>query len=183
MSTLIEKKTADDLLRMPDDGSRYELVRGEIRKRPPAGYRRGRIAMNISTPLDQFVRAHGLGTVCAAETGFRLASNPDTVRAPDVAFVRDERVKQVGDVAGYWPGPPDLVVEVVSPGERYTDVQDKVLEWLTAGSRMVVVADPGRRVVMVYRTLDEISLLTENDTLDGADVVPEWRLAVREVFA
>jgi Uma2 family endonuclease len=87
---------------------------------PPAGQRHGRIAVNVSTPLDQFVRAHGLGTVYAAETGFRLASDPDTVRAPDASFVRKERADQVGDVAGYWPGPPDLAVEVVSLGESYT---------------------------------------------------------------
>jgi Uma2 family endonuclease len=151
--------TADDLLRMPDDGFRYELIRGELRKMPPAGQRHGRIAINISTPLNQFVRAHAIGTVYAAETGFRLASDPDTVRAPDVAFVSRDRVEPVGDIAGYWPGAPDLAVEVVSPGESYMDVQDKVLEWLNAGTRMVVTVDPGRRITMVYRSPNEISLL------------------------
>jgi Uma2 family endonuclease len=87
MPTVIQRTTADELLRMPDDNFRYELVRGESRGMPPAGQRHGRMAMNISTPLDQFVRAHGLGTVYAAESGFRLTFDPDTVRAPDVAFV------------------------------------------------------------------------------------------------
>ncbi len=81
----------------------------------PAGNVHGRIAIDVSTPLDQYVRAHDLGVVFAAETGFKIAGNPDTVRAPDAAFVRRERVVAVGEVEGYWPEAPDLAVEVVSP--------------------------------------------------------------------
>ena len=88
MDTTPRLMTAEELLHMPDDGFRYELIRGELRKMAPAGHQHGRIAINVTTPLDQHVRAHGLGTVYAAETGFKLASNPDVVRAPDVAFIR-----------------------------------------------------------------------------------------------
>src|SRR5436309_542072 len=107
--------TADDLLRMPDDGFRYELVQGEVRRMSPAGFHHGRLIMNIATPLDQHVRSQKLGTVCAAETGFLLTTDPDTVRAADVAFVRQERIDHVSEPEGYWPGAPDLAVEVVSP--------------------------------------------------------------------
>jgi Uma2 family endonuclease len=183
MSTANALITAEELFCMPDDGFRYELVRGELRQMALAGYVHGRVAVNISTPLDQYARAHNLGIVCAAETGFKLASNPDTVRTPDVAFIRRERVEEVGDVEGYWPGPPDLAVEVISPGDTYGEVEEKVLEWLEAGARMVVVVNPRRRVVTVYRSLTEITMLTEADTLDGGDVVPGWRMPVRDVFA
>jgi Uma2 family endonuclease len=183
MTTAKPTVTAEELLRMPADGFRYELVRGELRKMAPAGYVHGRVAMNISAPLLQYVRAHNLGIVCAAETGFKLATNPDTVRAPDVAFIRRERVAEVGDIEGYWPGAPDLAVEVISPSDTYGEVEEKVLEWLEAGVRMVVVVNPRRRVVTVYRSLTDIAILTEADALDGGDVVPGWTMPVRDIFA
>lgn len=177
------KMTADELLQMPDDGYRYELVKGELRKMVPAGHAHGRIAMNISTPLDQHVRANDLGTVYAAETGFVLVRNPDTVRAADVAFVRQERVEAVEEEQGYWPGAPDLAVEVVSPNDTYTDVEEKVFDWLDAGTRMVLVVNPRKHTVTVYRSRDKITVFTEDETLSGDDVVPGWTLSVREVFA
>jgi Uma2 family endonuclease len=173
--------TAEDLLRMPADGFRYELVRGELRKMTPAGHQHGRIAINITTPLAQHVRAHNLGVVYAAETGFRLATDPDTVRAPDVAFIRRDRVEAVGDTEGYWPGAPDLAVEVISPSDTYTEVEEKIFDWLDAGVRLVIAANPRQHTVTVYRSRADIVLLTEDDTLDG-DVVPGWILPVREVF-
>jgi Uma2 family endonuclease len=182
MTTTQQLMTAEDLLRIPDDGFRYELIRGELRKMAPAGFRHGRIAIKLSTNLDQHVTNHNLGVVCAAETGFKLASTPDVVRAPDVAFIRQERVEEVGNVEGYWPGAPDLAVEVVSPSDTYTEVQEKVFDWLEAGTRMVIVVMPRRRVVAVYRSLTEIVMLTENDALDGGDIVPGWTMPVRDLF-
>ena len=174
--------TAEDLLRMPDDGFRYELVRGELRKMTPAGQQHGRIAINVTLPLAQHVRAHNLGTVYAAETGFRLAADPDTVRAPDVAFIRRDRVEAVGDVQGYWPGAPDLAVEVISPSDTYTEVEEKLFDWLDAGARLVIAVNLRQHTVTVYRSRADIVHLTEDDTLDGGDVVPGWSLPVREVF-
>jgi Uma2 family endonuclease len=182
MVTANQLITAEELLRMPDDGFRYELVRGELRKMAPAGHTHGRIAINVTTPLDQHVRAHNLGAVYAAETGFKLASNPDLVRAPDVAFIRQERVEEVGDVEGYWPGAPDLAVEVISPSDTYADVHEKVCDWLDAGTRMVILVMPRKRAVIVYRSLTDIVMLTEHDTLDGRDVVPGWKVPVRDLF-
>jgi Uma2 family endonuclease len=183
MATTHQLMTAEELLRLPDDGYRYELVRGELRKMAPAGYLHGRVAINLTTPLDRHVRDHNLGVICAAETGFKLASNPDTVRAPDVAFIRRERVQEVGDVEGYWPGAPDLAVEVISPSDTYVDVQEKVFDWLEAGTRMVILVMPRKRTIAVYRSLTDMMMLTEHDTLDGADVVPGWKIPVRELFS
>jgi len=174
--------TADELLRMPDDGFRYELVRGDLRKMPPAGYEHGKRAIRFGWKLIQYVEAHNLGDVCGAETGFKLASNPDHVLAPDVAFVRRERAEAAGNVQGYWPGAPDLAVEVISPGDTYAEVEEKVFDWLEAGTRMVIVLNPRRRSVTVYRSPTDIVVLSENDTLDGGDVVPGWKIPVKELF-
>jgi Uma2 family endonuclease len=182
MTTQVQSMTAEDLLRMPDDGFRYELVSGRLRKMSPAGHKHGRIIVNITTPLDQHVRANKLGAVYAAETGFKISTDPDTVRAPDVAFVSRQRVDEVGDVEGYWPGAPDLVVEVISPGDIYSDVEEKVFDWLEAGTRMVVVVNPRKSIITVYRSLAEITALTETETLDGSDVVPGWKMSVKDIF-
>ncbi len=175
--------TAGELLCMPDDGARYELVRGELRKMAPAGNVHGRVAMNFGIFLGTHVKAQGLGAVFAAGTGFRLHRDPDTVRAPDMAFISRERLAEVGETEGYWPGAPDLAVEVVSPSDVYVEVEEKVFGWLDAGAKMVAVVNSRRRSVTVYRSRTEISVLTGDDVMDGDDVVPGFRLAVRELFA
>jgi Uma2 family endonuclease len=182
MSTRTQLVTAEELLRMPDDGFRYELVCGELRKMPPAGHVHGRLAATLTASLVRYVTANQLGAVYAAETGFILRRNPDTVRAPDVAFIRQQRVQEVGDVAGYWPGAPDLAIEVVSPSDSYAEVEEKVFEWLEAGTLMVLVVNPRRRSVTVYRSLADIIVLTQNDALDGGDVVPGWTMPVKDIF-
>jgi Uma2 family endonuclease len=133
MTTDTKPMTADELLRMPEDGSRYELIRGELTKMAPSGQRHGDLAARALISLGQHVSKHRLGKVYAAETGFKLASNPDHVRAPDAAFIREERLREKGEVTGYWPGAPDLVVEVVSPSDSYAEVEDKVFDWLEFG--------------------------------------------------
>jgi Uma2 family endonuclease len=183
MAIAHQSMTAEELLQIPDDGFRYELVRGELRRMSPAGHQHGRLVINLTTPLDQHVRENALGVVYAAETGFKLASDPDVVRAPDVAFVRQERVDVVGDNEGFWPGAPDLAVEFVSPNDLYTDIEEKVIDWLDAGTRMVIIVNPRKRIVTIYRSLTDIAILTDNDTLDGADVVPGWAMPVRALFA
>lgn len=174
--------TADELLDMPDDGYRYELVRGELTSMPPPGNVHGILAHAISLSLGVHVRDNDLGLVYAAETGFLLKTDPDTVRAPDAAFTGWERLDQVGEVEGYWPGAPDLVVEVISPSDRYSDVEEKIADWIRSGTRMVVVVDYRRRNVQVRQSLTDRLILTEEDILDGGDVVPGWTLAVQEIF-
>ena len=183
MSTTTQLITADDLLTMPDDGSRYELVEGELRKMPPAGNIHGNRAMRLGWRLAQYVETNGLGVVFAAETGFKLRSNPDTVRAPDVSFISKKRVEEAGEFEGFWPGAPDLAVEVVSPGDAYTDVAEKVEEYLRAGVQAVWVVDPRRRTITVYLSLSDITILGEPDTLDGGRIIPGFRCKVAEIFA
>ncbi len=174
--------TADALLTL-NDGFRYELVRGELRKMSPAGGNHGYLASEFSAELRNHVKAHNLGRVYAAETGFKLASNPDTVRAPDVAFVSRERVEETGPVTGYWPGAPDLAAEVVSPSDTYSGVEEKVFGWLHHGTRLVLVVNPLKKTVTVYRSSTEITRLTEEDVLEGGDVVPGWTLSLKDFFA
>lgn len=174
--------TAQELLEMPDDGYRYELVEGELRRMSPASHQHGRIILNLSAPLHHYARIHNLGVVYAAETGFLLATNPDTVHAPDVSFVKQERVAAVQVETGYFPGAPDLAAEVISPHDLYTEVEEKVMAWLDAGTRMVLVVNPRKRSVTVYRSLKKITVLTVTDLLEGADVVPGWSLPVSEIF-
>ena len=133
--------TAEALLAL-DDGFRYELARGELRKMSLAGSNHGYLAGELSAELRNHVKAHKLARVYAAETGFKLTSNPDTVRAPDVAFVSQERLERVGPITGYRPGAPDLAAEVVSPNDTYREVEEKVFGWLHHGTRLVLVVNP-----------------------------------------
>lgn len=123
-----------------------------------------------------------LGVVYAAETGFLLATTPDTVRAPDVAFVSRERLARQGEVEGYWPGAPDLVMEVISPADHYADVEDKVVDWLAAGVRLVVVVNPRKQVVTLYRSLVQITVLGVGASIDAPEIIPGWTLPVEDVF-
>ena len=182
MATRAGVVTAEELLAMPDDGYRYELVRGELREMAPAGSRHSAIGMKVGTSLNVHVMTNNLETVFGADGGFLLERNPDTVRAPDVGFVRLERMEESGLVDGYWPGPPDLAVEVISPNDLYTEVAEKVDEWLKAGTRMVVVVDPRRKVATVHRPGKMAVTLAEGEVLDGDDVVPGWRMAVGDIF-
>jgi Uma2 family endonuclease len=182
MSTEVQLMTAEALLALPRGQFRYELINGELKKMSPTGHEHGRITIRLTVPLAQHIRNRGLGELYAAETGFQLSSNPDTVRAPDIAFVRQTRVEEVGDAPGYWPGAPDLAVEVVSPNDRISEVEEKVAEWLEAGARMIWVVSPKLHTVTVYRSLTDIETLTEKDTLDGGDVVPGFSIAVAEIF-
>lgn len=173
VSTLM---TAEELLRLPDDGWRYELVRGELKKMSPSGSQHGRIAARIIIHLGVHVEQHNLGAVYAAEAGFRIARNPDTVRAPDAAFVRAERVVET---PGYFEGPPDVVFEVVSPNDSYTEVNEKTIEWLRAGARAVVIVDPRTRNINVHRA-DGARRATDGIEID--DVIPGWAMPVAKVF-
>jgi Uma2 family endonuclease len=182
MATDLTLLTADDLLRMPDHGCRYELIAGELRTMAPAGSQHGRVVLNVTTPLDRFVREHDLGVVFAAETGFRLRADPDTIRAPDAAFVSKQRYAEVGDISGYWPGAPDLAVEVLSPGDRFSEVEEKIFDWLDAGTRLVIVLDPRKRTGTAYRSRTSIRVHTDGETLDAGDVVPGWTFRVARAF-
>jgi Uma2 family endonuclease len=179
MSTQLRTMTADELLAMPDDGIRRELVEGELREMVPAGGDHGQIGMRLGWRLAQFVETRNLGVVYSSDTGFRLASDPDTVRCPDVGFIARERYARFRGVVDR---APDLAVEVVSPTDTYSDVRAKVHQYLDAGTRMVVVIDPPTQTVDVYRSRTDHRELTKNDVLDCGDVIPGWQIPVRDIF-
>ena len=179
-ATTARPTTADELLAMPYDGFRYELVRGELRRMSPAGHSHGECAMSIGVSLGAHVRANRLGKTYAAETGFMLG--PDHVRAPDVAFVRGERADAARNTQGYFPGPPDLAVEVVSARDRPAAVDEKIADWLAAGVPAVIVVNPLDRAVKIHRSPAGVVTLTADDVLEVDDVVPGWRMPVREMF-
>src|SRR5690242_9016794 len=183
MTTQAKGMTAEELAQLPDDGSLYELVRGELRAMSPSGHKHGKIAARLAVRLGYYVEINKLGEIYIAEAGFVLARNPDTVRVPDVGFVSAASAAGVDDASVFWPAAPDLAVEVVSPGDRPAEVQEKVHEWLDAGTRLVIVIEPRKQIVTVYRSLTDLTELTINDELTGGDVVPGWAMPVSALFA
>jgi len=174
--------TADQLLRMPDDGYRYELVAGELRRMTPAGWKHGAVSGRLHVWLGHHIQQQELGRIFGAEPGFLLARDPDTVRAPDIAFIHKDHLPGVDPEEAFWPGPPDLAVEVLSPQDTVAEVDDKVRAWLDAGVQMVWVVNPKWQNVTVYRSATDIRTLTKNDDLEGQDVVPGFRCRVGEIF-
>jgi len=171
--------TAEELLAMPHDHMRHELVRGELTTMSPAGAEHGLIVALITQELGAYARAHDLGRVYNSDTGFVLSRNPDTVRCPDVPFVRKERVIRARE---FFEGAPDLAIEVISPSDPYTEVRHKVREYLRAGTQLVIVIDPKTEGATIYAPTGSRELTIE-DSLDAGDVVPGWSLSLRELFA
>jgi Uma2 family endonuclease len=168
---------------MPEHGGHSELIEGQLRMMEPGNFEHGRVAATAGWLLSVHVHATGSGVTLAAETGFILASDPDTVRAPDAAFVSQARVDEVGITERFWPGgAPDLAIEVISPNDRFPYVRAKALNWLEAGASAVLVLDPNARSATVYRPGDDIQSYTEG-TLDLSDAVPGWQVAVADFFA
>ena len=174
--------TAEELLRLRDDGLRYELVKGELIAMTPASPSHGKIANTLAFFLTSYVRQHQLGEVYAAESGFKLAQDPDTVRAPDLAFIVQERIPPKEEQDGFWAVAPDLVAEVISPNDTAQDVQAKVIEWLATGVRLVWVVYPDERMVTEYRSPTQVRVLTTGDSLDGGDVVPGFTCPLSDLF-
>ena len=182
MAVSTKLMTADELLKLPDDGKRYELLEGVLNEMSPAGAAHGFVALNAAVILRQFVQSRGLGAAFAAETGFVISTDPDTVRAPDAAFVAAARLP-AGDLpTGYLRLAPDFVVEVVSPSDTASELQSKVCTWLDAGCRLVWVVYPATRSVTVYRFRDDVRVLGEKDILDGSPVFHGFSAEVRDLF-
>jgi Uma2 family endonuclease len=173
--------TANELLRLNLPDKRTELIRGRLVVRDPGGARHGAVAMRLGYRIMAFVEARDLGRVYAAETGFKLESDPDTVRAPDVAFITKHRLPEVEPVGNpAWA--PDLAVEVLAHDDHPVDTLEKVVQWLKAGVRLVWVVDSGRRTGRVYRSDGTESLLGTDDALEGEDVLPGFRCALAELW-
>jgi len=165
--------------RMPER-IRWELVEGALHMMTPASGEHGKVAMRIGVILDRWVHPRKLGVIYAAETGFVLSRDPDTLRAPDAAFVRAERGEPAD--AGFIHGAPDLAVEVVSPAEPEPRVMEKARQWLDAGSQAVWIIWPRERRMTVVTRDAGPRQLHEADELDGEPVLPGFRCDVREIF-
>ncbi len=163
--------TSEELLQLNLPNKRAELVRGILVVREPAGFRHGAVAVRMTLRISQFVEERQLGVVVAAETGFMLRRDPDTVRAPGIAFVSRSRCPDP-EFANFAELAPDLVVEILSPNDRPGDVLAKCADWLDAGSRLVWIVDPGRREGRVYRGDGSAAFITEAGSFDGEDVLP-----------
>ena len=184
MPTNVEPQitTADELFAISSDGRRYELVNGNLRMISPAGGRHGRLAGRIGWLLSNHVNAERCGIVLAAETGFRLSVDPDTVLAPDVAYVEGSRYEAVENETGYLPFAPDMAIEVLSPNDRFSRVESKAFTWLDAGCRLVLLVDPETESVHTYRSRQQIQIFERNEIVDCSDAVPGWTLPVEHIF-
>ena len=175
--------TAEEFARMPDppDGSKQELVRGEIITMPPPGGIHGVCCSRTDRRVGNFVDANHLGTVTANDTGVIMERDPDTVRGPDVAYWSFERLPEVP--AGYIQVAPDLAVEVLSPGNQMRHIRNKIREYFNRGVRMVWIIDPENRTITVYRAPDEGRVLHDSASLSGEDVLPGFSCRVAELLA
>jgi len=172
--------TAEDLLR-PGVPERADLVRGVLVIHEPPGFRHGEITARFTSILCTYVDTRHLGRVVAGDAGFKLQSDPDTVRGADIAFVSWDRMPQESPAA-FPPLGPDLVVEVLSPGDRPGETLAKIADWLSAGTRLVWVIDPERRLVRVYRLDGRESSVPEDGALDGEDVLPGFSCTLASIL-
>lgn len=185
MSSVAQKFiTAEEFLRMPPppDGSKTELVRGEVVSVCRPGFRHGLRQCRIGASLDHFGRSrqHGRAVV---ETGVITERGPDTVRGPDVSYWSAERLPLDQEPEGYPEIAPDLCVEVLSPTNRMARIREKMRELFQRGVRMVWVVDPEDRTVVIYRSPDEGRLLHESATIQCEDVLPGFSCSVADLFA
>ena len=175
--------TAEDLAAMPADDNRYELIRGGLVEMSPAGAEHGELELEMGALMRNHVVPLKLGKVYGAETGFILSRDPDTVLAPDVAFVRADRLTgRRRDRRGFLALVPDLIVEVISPSERPDKVADKLRDYLDAGVRLAWLLYPDPPAIAVHAPGRPVQMLYEGDWLDGEDVLPGFRVAVTDLF-
>jgi Uma2 family endonuclease len=174
--------TAERFFEMSFPDVRTELVDGEILQISPPGYRHGRICVRLSRRLDEFVERSNLGAV-VSEVGFILRRDPDMVRGPDVAFLSAPRLAELPDPSKFWPGPPDLAVEVLSPEDRASEVSAKVGDYLDAGAVLVWVVDPESRTVSAYRGIQSVRVYRGDDELSAEDLLPGFRLKLADLFS
>ena len=180
MVTALKLITADELLLLPRDGRRYELLRGVLVDKMPTGDPHGDTVPRISYALTAYAMENDYGEVRSGEPGYFLERDPDTVRAPDVAWIAPGRIP--AGTQGYPEPSPDLAVEVKSPGNSYPELAAKAAMWLSYGSQQVWVADPERSTITVHRPYQEPLTLTEDDVLEGGDLLPGFAVPVWRLF-
>jgi len=173
--------TADELARTSIPDKQVELVRGRLIVREPPSTHHGAVAGNVAFELNVFVRKNQLGQIFPQDTGFKIASDPDTVRGPDVAFVSKELLERIPE-EGYADLVPDLVVEVLSPRDRPGEVIAKIGDWLAAGARCAWLIDPRRREAQIFRADGSVSVIGDEGSLDGGDVLPGFSCPLRAIL-
>ena len=181
-TTKPELLTAYDLLRLYSQGVRGELILGVLCKTMSVGGRHGETSMALGSEIRAFVRPRRLGRVAGTDAGVRLSRDPDTVREPDVAYFSAEKLPLDITVSGYYEVVPDLVAEIVSPSDDPRQVHDKAQMWQNNGVPLVWEIDPDTRTVRVHRIGHPIVTLTEEDSLDGGDVLPGFSCPVVDIF-
>ena len=184
MTTTTEAKllTAADLLRLYSDGVRGELIRGVLCETMSTGIEHGKIVMDLGYELNAFIKSRQFGLLVGSDSGVWLERDPDTVREPDIAFFSAERMPLDARITGYAEMAPDLVVEVASPSDSRREVYDKAHMWLSHGVRLVWVVHPETRTVDVHRPNHAVATLSDEDALDGLDVLPGFACEVSAVF-
>jgi Uma2 family endonuclease len=189
--------TADEFYALAGDGRRLELVAGEVtdwsepRRRElisgeitemsPSGFDHGVLIIRIGSRLNDFVAKRGAGKVCGGDVGFVVARNPDTVLAPDIAFVSSGRISESG-CSRFFDGAPDLAIEIVSPWDRAAEVEAKARHWVGCGAKLVWVVDGAKQTITIYAAGGERRTITVENQLDGGDVLPGFTATLREIF-
>ena len=164
------------------DIGRAELIQGRLRAMSPTGYPHGIIEITIASLLRAFVRPRKLGKVLGGEVGIFIRRQPDTIRGADVAYISNARLAQNQASQGYLDVAPELIVEVLSPGDRWTDVMQKLAEYLQIGARSVWIADPGRQEIFVYHALTDVQRFTAADAISDEAALPGFSASVAEIF-
>jgi len=183
MSTSTALMTAEEFSLLPDEpGIRHELLNGEVIRMPQPGFPHGRITVRLLVPLGQFVLDHELGEVLS-ESGWKLTSNPDTVLGPDISFITKQRLEEgPPDIQGYWDGPPDLAVEVLSPSGRPGIVKARILSLFECGVKQLWIVNPKHCTVTVYRSASDSITFSGSDELEADDILPGFRISLDRVF-
>lgn len=182
MSAEVQTATIEDMLALPDDGHRYDLIRGEIIKLAPATGEHGAIAGELARLIGNVARPERRGRVYTAETGFILGRDPDVLLCPDVSYVQASRLGPLEEQRQFLDQAPDLAVEVLSPSESLRSIREKVSAYLDGGTQAVWVVDPVRRSLSVYMADGSFEILSEADVLDGGEVLPGFSVPVAEIF-
>ena len=174
--------TAREFIKMPDEGSRMELIAGKVTRRRYAWWNEGLAGTAVLMSMATYLKQNDLGGIALnSGVGYHIKSNPDHVRVPNVAYIRQERM-DVEDPEFFFPGAPDIAIENVTTCDTYCYMEDKVRAWFEAGSGLVIVINAHNKSLMVHHSLMQAQMITIGDTLDGGDVLPGWSIPVADIF-
>jgi Uma2 family endonuclease len=182
MSTITPLMTAEELELLPGDAIHRELDQGELIEMSPAGPFHGQVCMAVSGHLWYFIETHNLGNTYTAETGFILDEHPDTVLAPDFAFIRNERIAAIDNHRGYIRGAPDLVIETMSPSDSVKSATAKANQWLHFGARQCWIVNPQKRTVTILDANRDTREFSETEIIDTIELLPGFQCQVSEFF-